>query len=309
MASVTTWGDIRLATLQKMFSSDGTSIQLDSSNQEYLYSMPQAANEALQLLATAGKFLVGETTIINEPVEPIYAQKNNVQIVNDTLVLNTGAAKAYYFRAEGKGTVRFIADNEEITSVEVESPGNYTVYKGRIPNDDDADIKVVIEVPYRFNFKNFALYDVLFENDEAVDPYEDYIKIVMTDIDEDFYQLYPNEIYYEGHGEPRYILADQYYQEAGKILVLPRSMPGAYTVYYRKYPQKITLDTEDSYVLAVDPEVAALIPLYMAAELYKDDDNGIATTYRNEFEVGRESLSQAADIPRMEEFISVYGWS
>ena len=60
--------------------------------------------------------------------------------------------------------------------------------------------------------------------------------------------------------------------------------------------------------MSLDPEVAAILPLYMASQLYKDDDNAIATVYRNEFEVARESLSQKANVSKREEFISESGW-
>ena len=66
--------------------------------------------------------------------------------------------------------------------------------------------------------------------------------------------------------------------------------------------------TDDDYILPVDPEVAAIMPLYMASQLYKDDDNSIATTYRNEFEVARDALSQWANVQRKEEFTSITGW-
>ena len=61
--------------------------------------------------------------------------------------------------------------------------------------------------------------------------------------------------------------------------------------------------------MALDPEVEALIPLYMASQLYKDDDNAIATVYRNEFEVGRDALSQGALIPKKEKFVTSSGWA
>jgi hypothetical protein len=60
--------------------------------------------------------------------------------------------------------------------------------------------------------------------------------------------------------------------------------------------------------MSLDPEVAAILPLYMASQLYKDDDNAIATVYRNEFEVAREALSQKANVSKREEFISESGW-
>ena len=53
-----TWKEVKLATLQKMFSAEGLSInEADDSVSEYINAMPQAANEGLQLLCTAGKYL------------------------------------------------------------------------------------------------------------------------------------------------------------------------------------------------------------------------------------------------------------
>lgn len=51
-----TWKDIKLATLQKMFSAEGSSIPNDQSTVDYVAAMPYAANEAMQRLSTAGKF-------------------------------------------------------------------------------------------------------------------------------------------------------------------------------------------------------------------------------------------------------------
>lgn len=53
-----TWKEVKLATLQKMFSAEGLTInEADDSVSEYINAMPQAANEGLQLLCTAGKYL------------------------------------------------------------------------------------------------------------------------------------------------------------------------------------------------------------------------------------------------------------
>ena len=65
---------------------------------------------------------------------------------------------------------------------------------------------------------------------------------------------------------------------------------------------------EDDYELNVPPEVAVILPLYMASQLYKDDDNGIATSYRNEFEVAFERLSLPAVLSSSEKFTSESGW-
>ena len=46
----------------------------------------------------------------------------------------------------------------------------------------------------------------------------------------------------------------------------------------------------------------------MASQLYKDDDNGIATSYRNEFEVAFERLKANNVSPSAEKFTSESGW-
>ena len=68
------------------------------------------------------------------------------------------------------------------------------------------------------------------------------------------------------------------------------------------------MDTPDDYELALDPEVVTLLPMYMASQLYKDDDNSLSTIYRNEWEVAFERLSQNSNAPHKEEFTSESGW-
>lgn len=62
---------------------------------------------------------------------------------------------------------------------------------------------------------------------------------------------------------------------------------GAYT---KTKAPKIDSDTESDYKLNYPDEACSLIPLYIASQLYKDDDISQATAYRNEFEVGLQDL-------------------
>jgi hypothetical protein len=153
-----------------------------------------------------------------------------------------------------------------------------------------------------------CFYAEKFAEDSDVPDYQEYMRFDMKELIDDFYQLSETDIYLERDGRPSYLAASNYYQEADKTLVIPRSDTGVYTVYYKAYPGEITLSTPDDYDMSLDPEVAAILPLYMASQLYKDDDNAIATVYRNEFEVARESLSQKANVSKREEFISESGW-
>jgi hypothetical protein len=193
---------------------------------------------------------------------------------------------------------------------------SFRVMKGNIEYPDwgedeepSTTVRLVVEAWTPVNLLNVCFYDIPFESDADVPPYEKYIRIKMNEAVADFYQLAPAELYDLGVSGSQYIVANKYFQEADKTLVLERSKPGIYIVHYRAYPQQITLDTPDDTELSLDPEVAALIPLYMASQLYKDDDNAIATVYRNEFEVGRDALSQGALIPKKEKFIPSSGWA
>lgn len=202
-----TWKDIKLATLQKMFAAEGTEIPSDESTIDYIAGMPFVANEALQMLSTAGKFI--------------------------------------------------------LKSIQIE----HTKSK----NIEDC----------RYDLKELA---------------------------PDFYQLGENQVYYQSPDGETYMQYTRYAKEGDSVIVLYGSETGTYTVYYRAYPVEITNLTEDDYELPLDREVVVLLPLYMASQLYKDDDNGIATSYRNEFEVALERLSASVYTVGYEEYTSESGW-
>lgn len=65
---------------------------------------------------------------------------------------------------------------------------------------------------------------------------------------------------------------------------------GTLSIIYYAYPALLKPDSPDDTEIPLDVDAAVLIPLYIASELYKDDDNSLATMYRNQFETGLESL-------------------
>lgn len=87
--------------------------------------------------------------------------------------------------------------------------------------------------------------------------------------------------------------AEDYSLEGDDVLVIPGDLQGEYTVWYAAYPKTITNSTEDAEELDLPPEAAVLVPLYIAGELYKDDDLSMATMFRNEFEDGLGKLQQS----------------
>ena len=313
---MTTWKDIKFTTLQKMFSITGslTEIPNDSATQEYVNAMPAACNEALELLSTAGKFIIKEFQYINYPFDNLLGKDtfNTITLVNGTKVYEIDGAKSYYFRIAGvPDSCKLFIGGVESVDFEVDSDG-FTAYKGNIPytgSEEDTTVQLVIVASSPVNIANVCFYDCKFNSDDKVPQYEKYVRLNLSELLPDFYQLAPAELYSLGYTSNDYIVADQYFQEADKTLVIPREKEGTFIIHYRAYPQQITLETPDDEELALDPEVAALIPLYMASQLYKDDDNAIATVYRNEFEVGRDALTQGALVPKKEKFIPSSGWA
>ena len=66
----------------------------------------------------------------------------------------------------------------------------------------------------------------------------------------------------------------------------------------------ISQDTLDSYEFKIPEDACVLIPLYIASQLYKDDDISQATAYRNEFEVALQDL--LVNIENQESIEEVY---
>lgn len=104
----------------------------------------------------------------------------------------------------------------------------------------------------------------------------------LKELAENFLSLRENEVFLNGRHTDGYTLI------GGERMLLYGI--GKWIIGYNAYPQKITQATDKDYVLDVTEDAAVLLPLYIAAELYKDEDPQTAAIYRNEFEAGREAL-------------------
>ena len=198
-----TWDDLKIFTLQKIFTITGDTLVDNATTSPYLKSMPAVANEALQLLSTAGKYIVKSYDITQDGTDAGPVQKYD---------LSTLTTDFYTFR------------------------------------------------------------DVYLTTTET------------------------------------YAKTNDFTIEGDSLFVIPSDAIGTWTIYYNAYPQSITKLTDGSTVLALDPEVAAIIPLYMASQLYKEDDLAMATMWRNEFEVARELLFANASLPSIEITHTYEGW-
>ena len=302
-----TWYDLKLAVLQKMFAADDEIIE-DESTLGYIAAMPHCANEGLAMLATAGKFITKSVKIAQMDIKNLVSQSiaDAIHEFSDTFSYQADQGQSYYFECSGTGTCKIYVDDTEADEIEIETVG-YEVFKGLITNTDKKPVKIEFTTTYPMGVKNCAIYAETFSEDAKVMPYTDKVKYDMVELAPDFYMIDPQGIFFEGAYQ-QYLQTTDFYQEGTKTLVLDRDMIGNFTIYYRAYPVQITKDTEDDYELPIDPEVYAILPLYMASQLYKDDDNGIATSYRNEAEVAFERLVNSANLSAYEKFTSESGW-
>lgn len=311
---MTTWYDIKLATLQKMFAAEGSTIPTDESTTDYIASMPYACNEALQLIATAGKFIIKSVSIAHFPVPNLIDERTAKSIHTiyngDTFSIDADNVHSVSMDILGSGELNVYVNDSLITyePIVIDSPTGFFELKENVVNENNANVRYEFTAKNQISVKSIGMYACSFENERDIPSYKSYLRYPIKEYAADFYQLDSNQIYYEGGMSEEYLQTTEFFQEGNKVLVLPREKSGNYTIYYKAYPEQITTGTDDEYVFPIDDEVATLIPLYMASELYKDDDNAIATTYRNEFEVAFERLSQKANVPVAESIKSLSGW-
>lgn len=198
-----TYGELKVITMQKLFSSWEGEKTWDEDERQYLLALPAAANEAIQHLYKYDAGVSGEVIIEHEPV-----------------------------------------------------PGQAVA---------------------RYGLKKFA---------------------------GDFYRLREDAVSCEKDGKlntnPTYGFDGQ-----NTLLIYDRQ-PGMWRVRYWAQAPKINAGTLDDFVLPISEAAAQTMPLYIASQLYKDEDIQLATTYRNEFEIMLERLPK--NTIQTESFVSERRW-
>lgn len=198
-----TWGEIKLVTVQRMFSNESPNLVADDGNKEYLDAAPGAANEGLQIICSVGR-----------PIK----KKLDIELTPD-------------------------ATEPELL---------------------DGTVKLPLKDGIRF--------------------------VILTDYAPDFRALLTTEIYFTDGTD--YGKTDRWDMQGDDVLLLDGQTAGTYTVWYEAYPPIIDQSTPDDFKLPLAPEAVRLLPLYMASQLYKEDDIGMATDFRNEFEDGLAKLRE-----------------
>ena len=83
-------------------------------------------------------------------------------------------------------------------------------------------------------------------------------------------------------------------EQDGKIYIDKRFMDRnslTLTIKYRIIPERFTTATPWNTLIDLPYNICSIVPLYLASELYKDDDISLSTAYRNQFETELDYIS------------------
>jgi len=297
-----TWKEVKLASLQKMFAADGITIPNDESVKDYIASMPQACNEALSTLSRVGRYVLKSVSISHNPIPNMITNPEDFVLLTESREVSMENAKSYYFEYSGTGTLNIYIDDVLSDTIALDSE-SYAEKRGFLTG---TKVKFEFIPTYPLTIKDLAFYPVLFKTEDKIPAYEDCEKYDLKTIVSDFHHV--EDVYYNGVNT-KYMQTSMYAFEGDHTLVLRNDMPGNYLVWYRSFPNLITHDTTDDYIFDLPDDLMLLLPMYIASELYKEDDLAIATSYRNEYEVELSRLAEdSANAPTSERFTSESGW-
>jgi hypothetical protein len=313
-----TWGEIQILAIQKMFLNNEVldvnnldTYRADRKYSLYLNSMPAVANEGLLRLMSVGRPLIKKYTLSYNIPDNIYDYQSyeTNYVSNEDLIINGLISKSYYFEINNNATIQIQEkDNDVWSTIKTINhvatvAGSYEIYKGLISNPNNREIRIVFKQNgYLYAIRNVALYNINFRFEDEVYANTQKQKYDLKTLISDFYDIISVE--YEKDETKGYYNAD-YVLEGDNILVIDSKLKGNFIITYKAYPVKITSSTADTYKFTQPSEMIALLPLYIASELYKDDDAAQATIYRNEFEI---SLSNIKTIEEPMEFANNSNW-
>lgn len=304
------WGECKLYALQKI---DPTvnSLTPNRNTSAYLNAIVAVANRGLQDLSTAGKYIIKSFDITQSEPKNILPMPLYLMDIydhnNEDITYEADGATSYYFEVDGTATVQIYVDGVLADTIQNTTKG-FTTHKGFIPNPNKKHIKLVFSGLYHYQYRNIALYNTNFEKAEDIWDFVSEKRYNLKAILNDFYKLVTTDIVLQsGFNQTRYAKTSEYYWEGDSTLVLNGCQKGSWKVHYYAYPQEITANTTDGTELSLDPEVAALLPLYIASQLMQDDDISIADYFTGEYEKGKQQLKPTQAIGKSQ-FVDVNGW-
>lgn len=253
------------------------------------------ANSALlDLAATNGKQYESISFVQNNIENLTECAKDEIyaHTKDDIIFESDNSAVSYYFECDGTATVyidNYVNDVwTNISSFNINSDNVFKEYRGFITGIDPAaqSIRLRFSGVYMYNVKNVAMYSV--KRSDLLSDIPQYGRMCKYNIaamtngaDGSKFIAFSdtNILKHNGHyvSESDYVIIDEH------TIAVPHDAIGEFTVYYISYPSQISDNISASEVIDIDPEYAALIPLFIASNIYADDNIALASTCYNKY--------------------------
>lgn len=124
----------------------------------------------------------------------------------------------------------------------------------------------------------------------------------------DFMRFCPDRLTIMGENNT-FVRVNDYQFDGMDTLFLPADYSGTLVIWYEAYPENIDESTPGDTTFSLPEEAQRAIPLYIAAEVFKEDDISMATQYLNEYENVKSMLaSRRQQTGSGGEWRSVTGW-
>ncbi len=290
-----TYGELKLASLQKMFH-DIKTLEENEVTKPYLDKMPYVTNCAITRACTVGEAIKKSVTVkrLYHPnmIENYKKYHKNTALIRESVVLKASSGKSLCVTVCGKGTLTVLDENELNFYTCTFDNSEPIEYKTKITNPNNGKVTVVIRGQENFFFSYPAVYDAEFSNSNDIPSYGKNIYYDITKLADDFYRF----------DSSRSIIQDcekegVFYEFTDeKTVSIDGEAYGVWKIPYLAYPSVITEDTSDDTEINLPYELCVILPFYIASELYLEDDSGLSIGWRNKFE---SSLSEYAVLKRM----------
>lgn len=253
----------------------------------------QAANRAL-LQVNYLRPAISSYVINHKPMKNLIDGSFTPVERSEDLIYEATDAKAYYFQADGIGTLfieRFDNNSKSwviIDAVELSGTKRFSTYSGFI-RDGRKFITGLVRLrftgDYLYSVKCVAMYQHVYSDDVADIPaYEAYTRYDMTTLVDDFLTLSTPPITEDEEYER---LSGDYDVEGGRVILLPYSVTGCFKVLYNRRPRELINNgsaQDDESLLDLDEELCSLIPVLIASYIWLEDEPDRAQYYYSQYQ-------------------------
>ena len=253
----------------------------------------QAANRAL-LQVNYLRPAIGSYVINHEPMKNLVDGGFSPVLKTQDIIYEATGAKAYYFQANGIGTVYIesLSDDGKTWTIvgqeELQATRRFVPYfgfisdGGKAPNFISGKVRLRFTGQFLYSVKCVAMYEHIYSADKKDIPaYESYTRYDISTLTDDFLSLSEPPIVED---EEYKKLSEDYDVEGGRVILLPYSSTGCFKVLYNRRPQELVRKNtaqEDESVLDLDEELCSLLPVLIASYIWLEDEPDRAQYYNN----------------------------